>query len=75
MQWSNYDVGWQIEAATCEGSSITSDVIGTCVVPLSPSPSDREDLDSAMIAIAVIIPLAILLIIFFIIIGIVRQKR
>ena len=75
MQWSNYDVGWQIEAATCEGSSITSDVTGMCVVPPPLPLSDREQLDSALIAIAVIIPLAILLIIFFLIIGIVRQKR
>ena len=72
MQWSNYDVVWQIKAATCEGSGVTSDVTGLCVVPPL---SDREQLESALIAIAVIIPLAILVIIFLIIIGIVRRKR
>ena len=89
VQWSNHDVAWQIEAATCGGSSITSDVTGMCVVPpppppptplppplsSSPAPIDQEQLDSTLIAIAVVIPCVILLMIFLIIIGIVRRQR
>ena len=64
---------FQIQATTCEGSSKAVDVLGMCVVPLTPSTStvDPKSFNTA----AVVAPIVSILIIALIIAAIVIYRK